>query len=223
MTADLNTELVVRGTNSEIAAVLRVIRAYAMKNGDIYLDSADLKTNMHKEDLRFLSDEQFEEILAEVEGSVKIRASGPYGRFGWIEDISLFEDLANAAPTVEFEGSIHGFASDVKQGANAELRNGILRIEYDYYFEEESEDCEDLTFVISGKLKHFDNREDFIAYIEDYGGIVSSNISSKTNFLISNDKDETSAKIKRQKIWGSLSLRKKSLINDLLTQTILMI
>ena len=51
-----------------------------------------------------------------------------------------------------------------------------------------------LTFVITGKLKHFKNRDEIKSKIESLGGKVTGSVSKKTNYLINNDKDSTSSK-----------------------------
>ena len=53
---------------------------------------------------------------------------------------------------------------------------------------------EGLTFVITGKLKNFKNRDELKATIEDRGGKVSGSVSAKTNYLINNDINSNSAK-----------------------------
>jgi len=53
---------------------------------------------------------------------------------------------------------------------------------------------EGLTFVITGKVNHFKNRDELKNYIENNGGKVVGSISSKTNYLINNDIESTSSK-----------------------------
>lgn len=50
------------------------------------------------------------------------------------------------------------------------------------------------TFVITGKLTHFKNRDEIKARIEALGGKVTSSVSKNTNFLINNDVNSTSSK-----------------------------
>ena len=50
------------------------------------------------------------------------------------------------------------------------------------------------TFVITGKLKEFKNRDDLKLYIENLGGKVSDSVSAKTSYLINNDVNSTSSK-----------------------------
>lgn len=54
-------------------------------------------------------------------------------------------------------------------------------------------------FVITGKLKLYKNRDSLKTFIEQYGGKVASSISSKTNYLINNDTNSTTAKNKTAK------------------------
>ena len=56
-----------------------------------------------------------------------------------------------------------------------------------------------LTFVITGSINNFNNRDEMIEYIEKYGGKVVSSISNKVNYLINNDVDSTSTKNKKAK------------------------
>lgn len=53
------------------------------------------------------------------------------------------------------------------------------------------------TFVITGKLKHYTNREELVSVIENFGGKVSGSVSNKTSFLINNDTQSTSGKNKK--------------------------
>jgi len=56
---------------------------------------------------------------------------------------------------------------------------------------------EGLTFVITGSVEHFKNRDELKAKIEELQGKVSGSVSAKTNFLINNDSLSTSGKNKK--------------------------
>ena len=43
------------------------------------------------------------------------------------------------------------------------------------------------TFVITGKVDHFENRDALKAYIQGLGGKAAGSVSSKTDYLINND------------------------------------
>ena len=59
--------------------------------------------------------------------------------------------------------------------------------------------CEGLTFVITGDVHHFKNRNELKAYIESQGGKVASAVSGSTSYLINNDVTSTSGKNKKAK------------------------
>ena len=50
------------------------------------------------------------------------------------------------------------------------------------------------TLCVTGKLKHFKNRDELSAAITAAGGKVTSSVSSKTDYLVNNDVTSTSAK-----------------------------
>lgn len=50
------------------------------------------------------------------------------------------------------------------------------------------------TFVITGKISHWKNRDELKVYIESLGGKVASSVSGKTNYLINNDFSSSSTK-----------------------------
>jgi DNA ligase (NAD+) len=55
------------------------------------------------------------------------------------------------------------------------------------------------TFVITGSLNHYKNRDELVSVIESNGGKVSGSISAKTNYLINNDITSNSGKNKKAK------------------------
>ena len=55
------------------------------------------------------------------------------------------------------------------------------------------------TFVVTGSVKRYANRDALKADIEDHGGKVVGSVSSKTDYLINNDINSTSSKNKKAK------------------------
>lgn len=53
------------------------------------------------------------------------------------------------------------------------------------------------TFVVTGKVEHFPNRDALKEYIADRGGKVTGSVSAKTDYLINNDISSTSSKNKK--------------------------
>jgi DNA ligase (NAD+) len=78
---------------------------------------------------------------------------------------------------------------------------GLIRFQ-----EEESPESgtflEGVTFVITGSLKHFSNRNALRDEIQLAGGKVAGSVSSKTGYLINNDVTSTSGKNKKAKELG---------------------
>ena len=65
--------------------------------------------------------------------------------------------------------------------------------------ENQENNLDGLTFVITGKLNHFKNRDTIKDKIESLGGKVTGSVSKNTNYLINNDKESTSSKNKSAK------------------------
>ena len=52
---------------------------------------------------------------------------------------------------------------------------------------DKEQDLEGKTFVITGSLVNFANRDELKKLIEDRGGKVAGSVSAKTSYLINND------------------------------------
>lgn len=59
-----------------------------------------------------------------------------------------------------------------------------------------------MIFVITGSLEHFENRNQMKEAIEAQGGKVTGTVTSKTSYLINNDKASSSSKNKKAKSLG---------------------
>lgn len=82
----------------------------------------------------------------------------------------------------------------------------ILQLANEFTFEtqksimsETTNELENKTFVITGSVKHYQNRDAIKADIEAHGGKVVGSISSKVNYLINNDINSTSSKNQKAK------------------------
>ena len=62
--------------------------------------------------------------------------------------------------------------------------------------------CAGLTFVITGDVHHFANRNAFKAYVESAGGKVAGSVSKATSFLVNNDLESTSSKNRKARELG---------------------
>lgn len=68
------------------------------------------------------------------------------------------------------------------------------------------------TFVITGSLEHFENRDAAKTEIELHGGKVSGSVSAKTSYLVNNDIESTSGKNKKAKELGIPIISENQLI-----------
>ena len=87
---------------------------------------------------------------------------------------------------------------------NREIVKDVLQeVELEQVIETESEKIfENKTFVITGSLTQFKNREELVALIEEKGGRVSGSVSAKTSYLVNNDNTSNSTKNKKAKELG---------------------
>ena len=85
----------------------------------------------------------------------------------------------------------------------------ILQLANEFTFEaqksimsESTNELENKTFVITGSVNHYQNRDALKADIEAHGGKVIGSVSSKTDYLINNDLESNSSKNKKAKELG---------------------
>lgn len=76
------------------------------------------------------------------------------------------------------------------------------------------------TFVITGSLKHYENRNQLKELIEELGGKVSGSVSKKTDYLINNDITSGSSKNKTAKELGVPIITEEQFITELLKKGI---
>ena len=75
------------------------------------------------------------------------------------------------------------------------------------------ETLKEKTFVITGNVENFKNRDELIEYIESLGGKVVKAISKNVNYLINNDITSTSTKNIKAKELGIEIISEKDLLN----------
>lgn len=221
--ADIFTSFIASGTESELTAMLNVLRKYSKEAKARYKASHDCW---------YLDTEMFdnlppEKIFELIDGG-KLNAMIP-GPYGVVQDPhtdynKLFIDLADVAPMSRFDGTIFGFDVGSNISYSAVLREGRLYFAADYCEHssmgesqdstehaggrifasgDESSSLADLTFVITGDLKKFKNRDAITIFIEERGGSVGSSVTKNTNYLISNAKKAKTAKHNKAKELGT--------------------
>lgn len=113
-----------------------------------------------------------EEELSAIDGIGSIMAAGYRAFFQKEENRSVVEDL-------------------------------LSQLTLDESFEEtEGQIFEGKTFVITGSLNYYENRDALKAIIEERGGKAAGSVSKKTDYLVNNDIESSSSKNKKAKELG---------------------
>lgn len=123
----------------------------------------------------------------------------------------------------EYFKNIPGIGDSIVNSMNDFFKkhcNGIYDLSKEFTFEKPislatTDDIKSLvgkTFVITGSLEHFENRDAAKAEIELHGGKVSGSVSAKTSYLVNNDIESTSGKNKKAKELGIPIISENQLI-----------
>ena len=109
----------------------------------------------------------------------------------------------------EYFRYLPGIGDSLISSLNAYWKNhcsDILQLANEFTFEtqksimsETTNELENKTFVITGSVNHYQNRDALKADIEAHGGKVVGSVSSKVNYLINNDINSISSKNKKAK------------------------
>ena len=157
MSGDFNTTITLKGTKEELMAMVNVLKTYATEKSQRYNDNHDCayleyvevsdnnEDEMDVIDLTFMDDDDLDELnemLDNPEKTIYVYAPGPYGIFGLLEEVPLFEDMAEVAPNASFDGTMSGFNTGGAQKLKGVLEKGLLHL-YVKYPEADYEDFED--------------------------------------------------------------------------------
>ena len=129
-------------------------------------------------------------------------------------EMTYFDCLARMSETFDFE-TIDGFGQiiaksllnwiDKNMVKDTEVMNFITLVPALWIPKKEEKKSSAIagkTFVITGSVNHYKNRDALKEFIESLGGKVSGSVSAKTDFLINNDVTSTSGKNKKAKELG---------------------
>ena len=150
--------------------------------------------DMAKQISRFLGRNaysRFTELIAEQYDFSAVSGIGSIindNIYAWAADVSRFGEFKEVAGLLDISDDVRSVSADVdndvqaSSGANSPI--------------------EGKTFVITGALNGFSNRDKMVEFIEERGGKVSGSVSSKTDYLINNDVNSGSGKNKKAKELG---------------------
>lgn len=133
-------------------------------------------------------------------GKKLIAALGTEGLLTRIERGEGFEDVDGIG--AERSGALlHWFAEEKN---SALFKRLLAELTIENIAPKSSSDgmCKGMTFVITGDVHHFKNREEFKQYVEQQGGKVAGSVSGKTSYLVSNDFSSNSAKAQKAAALG---------------------
>ena len=130
-------------------------------------------------------------------GKKIVSAIGFDGFLKRLKDGTGFEDIEGIGP--EKSGSAMDWYANPKNQQSLDALLKEIVVEKVDLKPETGGKCEGLTFVITGDVHHFKNRDEFKAYVEKTGGKVTGSVTSKTNYLVNNDVNSTSSKNRKAK------------------------
>ena len=126
------------------------------------------------------------------------RLVGAYGWPGFTEALAArtsFAEVDGIGP--ERSGAVYDWYDDPDNRKTFDELLGLLQIPTVEPAGEAAGNCAGLTFVITGDVHQFKNRDAFKAYVEANGGKVAGSVSKKTDFLVNNDAASASSKNKK--------------------------
>lgn len=92
--------------------------------------------------------------------------------------------------------SLMTWAKDVRHDCEKMDHLGALiqELKFEAPAEKKEQSLADMTFVITGSVNEYKNRDEFKASVEARGGKVSGSVSKNTNYLVNNDVNSTTGK-----------------------------
>lgn len=117
-----------------------------------------------------------------------------------------YEEFKMYGTTINYT-QIDGFGESMNNSLHEWLSENHIMMEEltkEFTFKKEknnssSVDLSGKTFVITGSLIHYKNRDELVSIIESMGGKVSGSVSTKTSYLINNDTQSNSSKNQKAK------------------------
>ena len=175
---------------SRHADEIRELEGYGQKSCDNLLAAIE-KSRTGTDAVHFLTALS----IPQIGGDAAKRLVDAYGWPGFVKALEEEADLASVNGLgPERSACIRSWYADEKNRSVFYELLEILEIAASEPVTEVKGSCAGLTFVITGDVHHFKNRDEFKAYVEANGGKVAGSVSKKTNFLVNNDVTSTSSK-----------------------------
>ena len=131
-----------------------------------------------------------------------------------------YEEFKMYRTTIDYT-QIDGFGESMNNSLHKWLSENHIMMEElakEFTFKKEknnssSVDLSGKTFVITGSLIHYKNRDELVSIIESMGGKVSGSVSAKTSYLINNDTQSSSSKNQKAKQLNIPIISEQNFIN----------
>ena len=175
---------------SRYADEIRELEGYGQKSCDNLLAAIE-KSRTGTDAVHFLTALS----IPQIGGDAAKRLVDAYGWPGFVKALEEEADLASVNGLgPERSACIRSWYEDEKNRSVFYELLELLEIAASEPVTEVKGSCAGLTFVITGDVHRFKNRDEFKAYVEANGGKVAGSVSKKTNFLVNNDVTSTSSK-----------------------------
>ena len=175
---------------SRHADEIRELEGYGQKSCDNLLAAIE-KSRTGTDAVHFLTALS----IPQIGGDAAKRLVDAYGWPGFVKALEEEADLASVNGLgPERSACIRSWYAEEKNRSVFYELLELLEIAASEPVTEVKGSCAGLTFVITGDVHQFKNRDEFKAYVEANGGKVVGSVSKKTNFLVNNDVTSTSSK-----------------------------
>ena len=175
---------------SRYADEIRELEGYGQKSCDNLLAAIE-KSRTGTDAVHFLTALS----IPQIGGDAAKRLVDAYGWPGFVKALEEEADLASVNGLgPERSACIRSWYEDEKNRSVFYELLALLEIAASEPVTEVKGSCAGLTFVITGDVHQFKNRDEFKAYVEANGGKVAGSVSKKTSYLVNNDVTSTSSK-----------------------------
>ena len=168
---------------------------YALGIAGIGAANARVLCDHFEDDIRAIRSASAEE-LGQVEGIGPVLAAAVSAWFADEKNLLMLDRLLKELKPAVRE-SVRAAAERKARAAEADPADGAGNTEGPAASGIQEDPVAGKTFVVTGKVFHFANRDALKEFIADRGGKVTGSVSAKTDYLINNDVTSTSSKNKK--------------------------
>ena len=168
---------------------------YALGIAGIGAANARVLCDHFEDDIRAIRSASAEE-LGQVEGIGPVLAAAVSAWFADEKNLLMLDRLLQELKPAVRE-SVRAAAERKARAAEADPADGAGNTEGPAASGIQEDPVAGKTFVVTGKVFHFANRDALKEFIADRGGKVTGGVSAKTDYLINNDVTSTSSKNKK--------------------------